>query len=273
MHSLATTMVFFETFREYRVTILPMDADRKVTKWQRGFNADTFGPNTATETIFVGRGVFMHSTTPHVFDMFAEKASDCVQTADLDALMAHGIYQQTLPVAHIPRLPLPLASSYLYLAYNSSFCMRPKLANLIYTDRKPDTGQLPTTVSAEQILRPWLSQGFGSPKPKSRFGSTWATPPSTAAQIVGLGILLFQLETGRALVYDTSNADSISEARRTARQMLPELDRNMGPSYTAIVQELLDFIGRATATRDDEMREKTCLKQAISALIDLVEAT
>ena len=184
-----------------------------------------------------------------------------------DILDRSDFHQYILPiqVVQVARLVL---DGYLYLESVQMTCVNPRAENYVFY-QTPDEGQA-WSLDNPLVLRPWLAFGFGRRGPAKKLGGASGIAQAPSSAIIELGLLLFQLGTGKALDYGIG-AQGLRFARSKALADIDELGPRVGCIYTEIVNGLLEFQTPAThlLAASDERKGTEYVKKAVEALYSL----
>ena len=189
-------------------------------------------------------------------------------TANLkDILDSSDYHRHILPiqVVQVARLVL---DGYLYLESVQMTCVNPRPENYLFY-QTPDEGQA-WSFDNPLVLRPWLAFGFGRRGPAKKLGGASGIAQAPSSAMIELGLVLFQLGTGKALDYGTG-AQGLRSARSKALADIDKLDSRVNCIYTEIVNGLLDFQTPAShlLAASDEKKGTQYVKKAVEALYSL----
>lgn len=189
-------------------------------------------------------------------------------TANLkDILDSSDYHRHILPiqVVQVARLVL---DGYLYLESVQMTCVHPRPENYVFY-QTPDEGQAWNSDNP-LVLRPWLAFGFGRRGPAKKLGGASGVAQAPSSAMIELGLVLFQLGTGKALDYGIG-AQGLRFARSKALADIDELDSRVSCIYTEIVHGLLEFQTPAShlLAASDERKGTEFVKKAVEALYSL----
>ena len=200
--------------------------------------------------------------------VYHAKSEEWQRTANLkDILDRSDFHRYILPVQVVQVARLVL-DGYLYLESVQTTCVNPRPENYVFY-QTPDEGQ-EWSLDNPLVLRPWLAFGFGRRGPAKKLGGASGITQVPSSAMIELGLILFQLGTGKALDYGIG-AQGFRFARSKALSDIDELDSRVGCIYTEIVKGLLEFQTPAShlLAANDETKGTEYVKKAVEALYSL----
>ena len=189
-------------------------------------------------------------------------------TANLKDILERSDYHQHILPIQVVQVARLVLDGYLYLEPVQMTCVNPRPENYVFY-QTPDEGQV-WSVDNPLVLRPWLAFGFGRRGPAKKLGGASGITQAPSSAMIELGLILFQLGTGKALEYGVGT-QGLRSARSKALADIDELDSRVGCIYTEIVKDLLEFQTPAShlLAAKDERKGTEYVKKAVEALYSL----
>ena len=189
-------------------------------------------------------------------------------TGNLKDILAASQYHRYILPIQVVQVARLLLDGYLYLESVQVTCANPRPENYVFY-QTPDEGQA-WSLDDPLVLRPWLAFGFGRRGPAKKLGGASGITQAPNSAMNELGLILFQLGTGKALDYG-AGAQGLRSAKSEALADIDELDSRVGCIYTEIVKGLLEFQTPAShlLAANDEKKGTEYIKKAVEALYSL----
>ena len=190
------------------------------------------------------------------------------RTANLKDILDRSDYHRYILPIQVVQVARLVLDGYLYLESVQMTCVNPRPENYVFY-QTPDESQA-WSRDNPLVLRPWLAFGFGRRGPAKKLGGASGITQAPNSAMIELGLVLFQLGTGKALEYGIGS-QGLQFTRSKALADIDELDSRVGCIYTEIVKGLLEFQTPAShlLAASDERKGTEYVKKAVEALYSL----
>ncbi|KAK4998427.1 hypothetical protein LTR66_002327 [Elasticomyces elasticus] len=182
---------------------------------------------------------------PHQHAVYHQQGVQWKSPKSLQDILRHGDYHKNISPVQTVQLARLVLSSHLYfedVQPTSPTSSRPQSYLFYQTTEDEDANNIDWNASNPLVLQPWLSRGFGLQPPPLAFGKNSGIGEAANATMSELGLLLYQIGTGKLLDYGGGGGADLAAPKTHVRNNLSELDRRIGWIYTVIVEGLIDFV-------------------------------